>query len=125
MIVNFLYTQVKVKVDRPLGSKHPKYNFVYLVNYGFISNTIVGDGGEIDAYILGEFEPLETYEGKVIAVIKRSDDIEDRLVVSNQPYTTEQIYALIEFQERFFTTQIITKNNIGISNPQPSIKFQH
>ncbi|MET4561321.1 inorganic diphosphatase [Lysinibacillus parviboronicapiens] len=125
MIMNYLYTQVKVKVDRPLGSKHPKYNFVYLVNYGFIPNTIARDGGGIDAYILGEFEPLETYEGKVIAVIKRRDDIEDKLVVSNRFYTTEQICALIEFQERFFSAQIITEFNLGISISQPSNKLHH
>ena len=116
---------MNLKVDRPLGSKHPKYNFVYLVNYGFIPNTIARDGGGIDAYILGEFEPLETYEGKVIAVIKRRDDIEDKLVVSNRFYTTEQICALIEFQERFFSAQIITEFNLGISISQPSNKLHH
>ena len=60
---SYLGKLVKVKIDRPLGSKHPKHNFIYPLNYGFIPNTIAGDGEEIDAYIIGEFEPLETYEG--------------------------------------------------------------
>ena len=38
---------VKVKIDRPLGSKHPKHGFIYPVNYGFIPNTMSGDGEEL------------------------------------------------------------------------------
>ena len=39
-----LYTQylgkdVKVVMDRPLGSKHPKHGFKYEVNYGFVKNS--------------------------------------------------------------------------------------
>lgn len=108
MLESYLNKQVVVRVDRPLGSKHPKHNYVYSVNYGYVPNTISGDGEEIDAYILGEFEPIETYEGKVIAVVKRKNDFEDKLVVSNKVYSIEQISALIEFQERFFDTEIIT-----------------
>lgn len=106
---NYLGKLVKVKVDRPLGSKHPKHNFIYSLNYGFIPNTISGDGEEIDAYIIGEFEPLETYEGYVVAIIKRINDIEDKLVVCKElnKYNNEQIKALVEFQERFFESTII------------------
>lgn len=53
---SYLGKFVKVKIDRPLGSKHPKHNFIYPLNYGFIPNTIAGDGEEIDAYIIGEFK---------------------------------------------------------------------
>lgn len=107
---NYLGKLVKVKVDRPLGSKHPKHNFIYSLNYGFIPNTISGDGEEIDVYIIGEFEPLETYEGYVVAIIKRINDIEDKLVVCKElnKYNKEQIKALVEFQERFFESTIIT-----------------
>lgn len=107
MVSDYLHKQVKVKIDRPLGSKHPRHHFIYLLNYGYIPGTISGDGMEVDAYVLGEFEPLETYEGKVIAVVIRHDDVEDKLVVSNKHYTSEQIRALIEFQERFFQINII------------------
>lgn len=43
---------IGVKIDRELGSKHPKHGFIYPVNYGFIPNTISGDGEEIDCYVL-------------------------------------------------------------------------
>ncbi|MGM0921335.1 MAG: inorganic diphosphatase [Bacillota bacterium] len=107
MLTNYLYKRITVKVDRPLGSKHPKYNFVYPLNYGYISDTMADDGEEIDAYILGEFEPLESYEGQVIAIVKRNNDVENKLIVSNKHYSPEQIKALIEFQERYFETEII------------------
>lgn len=50
----YLGKLVKVKVDRSLGSKHPKHDFIYSLNYGFIPNTIAGDGEEIDVYIIGD-----------------------------------------------------------------------
>ena len=37
---------IGVKIDRELGSKHPKHGFIYPVNYGFVPNTISGDGEE-------------------------------------------------------------------------------
>ena len=107
---SYLGKLVKVKIDRPLGSKHPKHNFIYSLNYGFIPNTIAEDGEEIDVYIIGEFEPLETYEGYVVAIIKRTNDVEDKLVVCKElnKYNKEQIRALVEFQEKFFESTIIT-----------------
>ena len=107
---SYLGKLVKVKIDRPLSSKHPKHNFIYPLNYGFIPNTIAGDGEEIDAYIIGEFEPLETYEGYVVAIIKRVNDVEDKLVVCKDlnKYNKDQINALVEFQERFFESTIKT-----------------
>ncbi len=98
---------VSVKMDRPLGSKHPKHGFVYPVNYGFIPNTISGDGEELDAYVLGEFKPLDEFRGKVIAIIHRTNDNDDKLVVSNKNYTDEQIRALTEFQEQWFKSEIL------------------
>ncbi|SHH90234.1 Inorganic pyrophosphatase [Caloranaerobacter azorensis DSM 13643] len=105
----YLGKKVVVVIDRPLGSKHPEHEFIYPINYGYLSNTVSGDGEEIDAYVLGEFKPLESYEGYVIAIIQRKDDNEDKLVVSKDlnMYNRDQIRALVEFQERFFETEII------------------
>lgn len=57
--IEFLNKKVTVKMDRPMGSKHPKHGFIYPVNYGYIPNTLSGDGEELDAYVLGVFEPLQ------------------------------------------------------------------
>jgi inorganic pyrophosphatase len=107
--VNFLNKIVDVKMDRPLGSKHPKHGFVYEVNYGFVPGTISGDGEELDAYVLGEHKPLETFSGRVIAVIHRLNDDDDKLVVvaDGKNYSDEQIEALVEFQEQWFKHEIL------------------
>ena len=99
---------VKVKIDRPLGSKHPKFDMIYPVNYGYIPGTISEDGEELDAYVLGVFEPIKEFTGKCIAVIKRLNDNDDKLIVvpEDKMYTKEQISALTEFQERYFESEI-------------------
>ena len=78
---NYLNKIVSVKIDRPLGSKHPKHGFIYPVNYGFIPNTISGDNEELDCYVLGIFEPVDSFSGRCIAIIHRINDNDDKLVV--------------------------------------------
>lgn len=105
----YLGEMVKVVMDRPLGSKHPNCELVYPVNYGYIPSTISGDGEEIEAYVLGEDKPVETFEGYVVAIVHRTNDNEDKLVVCKNfnMYNEEQIKELTEFQERFFKSEII------------------
>lgn len=100
---------VDVVMDRPLGTKHPKHGFIYEVNYGYIPNTVSGDGEELDAYVLGEHKPLEKFTGQVIAIIHRTNDDDDKLIVvrEGKNYTDEQIRALTEFQEQWFESVII------------------
>lgn len=100
---------ISVKIDRELGSKHPKHGFIYPVNYGFVPNTISGDGEEIDCYVLGVFEPIKDFTGKCIAVIHRINDDDDKLVIipKDKNYSNDAIEALVEFQERFFEHIII------------------
>ena len=40
-IKSFLNKTLTAKIDKPIGSKHPKHEFIYPLNYGYISNTIV------------------------------------------------------------------------------------
>ena len=100
---------VFVKIDREFGSKHPKHGFIYPVNYGFVPDTISGDGEELDCYVLGVFEPVKEFKGKCIAVIHRTNDIDDKLVIvpENKEYSDDAIEALVEFQERFFEHIIV------------------
>ena len=106
---DYLGKTVDVIIDRPMGSKHPKHGFIYPVNYGYIPNTISGDKEELDAYLLGVFEPVTKYEEAiVIAYIHRTNDNDDKLIVVPKGcnYTNDQIIALTEFQERFFDSVI-------------------
>ena len=106
---DYLGKTISIKIDRKLGSKHPKHGFIYTVNYGYVPDTISGDGEELDAYLLGVFEPVEEYTGKVIAIIHRTNDNDDKLIVvdKNNNYTDDQIRALTEFQEQYFESIII------------------
>lgn len=107
----YLGEELTIKIDRPFGSKHPKHGFIYPVNYGYVPDTISGDGEELDAYLLGVFKPVEEYRGKCIAVIHRTDDNDDKLIVvpEDKNYSDDAIEALVEFQEQFFKHKLIRK----------------
>ena len=106
---DFLNKIVTVKMDRPFGCKHPQHGFIYPVNYGYLPGIISGDGEELDAYVLGEHKPLDEFTGRVIAIIHRINDDDDKLVVmaDGRNYTDDQIRALTEFQEQYFKSEII------------------
>lgn len=55
----WLGRRVRVVIDRPLGSLHP-------------------DGEELDAYVVGPETPVVEYEGEVVGVVLRADDVEDK-----------------------------------------------
>ena len=101
---------VKVIVDRPLGTYHPEHKDIYYsVNYGYIEGIIAADEEEQDAYILGINEPIKAFEGKVIAIIHRIDDVEDKWIVAPEGIllTKDEIMQQVAFQEQFFKTEII------------------
>ena len=108
---DYLGKTINIKIDRPFGSKHPKHGFIYPVNYGYVPNTISGDGEELDCYLLGVFEPVHEYTAKCIAIIHRTDDDDDKLVVvpDGKEYSNDAIDALTEFQEQYFKHIIIRK----------------
>ncbi len=100
---------VTVTVDRPMGSIHPNHpDIVYPVNYGYIKGTLATDGEEQDAYILGLDGPVERLTGRVIAIILRMDDIEDKWVVApiGRTFTAEEIADAVRFQEQYFQTEL-------------------
>jgi len=109
----YLGKAVTVKMDRPLGNKHPEWNFIYPVNYGFVPNTKAPDGKELDAYVLGVSKPIKEFTGICIAIIHRTNDDDDKLVIApeGKNYSDEEIIKLTEFQESFFESKIIRKNN--------------
>ena len=105
----FLGKVVHIEIDRPLGSRHPEHGFIYPINYGFVPGVPAPDGDDLDAYVLGIFEPLDTFTGRCIAIIHRLDDDDDKLVIvpEGKAYSDEQILALTEFQERFFEPTVL------------------
>ena len=100
---------VTVTVDRPLGSYHPEHkDMYYSINYGYVEGIMAPDGEEQDAYILGIDVPVDAFRGKIIAVVHRNDDVEDKWVVcpDNMTYSEEEIRKQIDFQEKYFDSYI-------------------
>ena len=95
-------------IDRPVD---PKHGFVYPVNYGYVAAVIAPDGDELDAYLLGVHQPVESAKGIVIAVVHRRDDDDDKLVVVPEGVTLDdaEIKAAVDFQERFFASDVLRR----------------
>ena len=107
---------VKVTVDRPMGTYHPKHKDIYYpINYGYIEGIMASDGEEQDAYILGVNKPVEEFTGKVIAIIHRLNDVEDKWVVvpEDKLYSKEKIDEQVQFQEKYFEHEILCERLNG------------
>ncbi|MDO4941004.1 MAG: inorganic pyrophosphatase [Erysipelotrichaceae bacterium] len=101
---------VKGTIDRPIGSHHPKYNdMIYPVNYGYVQGIYAEDGEQQDVYVLGVDEPISSFEGIVIGIYHRFNDVEDKWIVSvdNRNYSDEEILKKISFQEQYFKGELI------------------
>jgi inorganic pyrophosphatase len=105
----YLGKKVHIVIDRPLGSKHPKHNFVYETNYGFVPNTKAPDGEELDAYLLGVKESVKEADGICIAVAHRNNDDDDKLIIVPEgiKISKDEIAKAISFQEKWFDTEIV------------------
>ena len=109
-LIGYLNKEVDIIIDRPLNSTHPKYkDTVYPVNYGYIPNTKNDDSEEIDVYVLGIDKPLKTFNGKVIAIIYRLNDNDDKLIAAPKNYnpSDNEIQQAVEFQEKYFKYKIL------------------
>lgn len=105
----YLNQVVDVKIDRALGTAHPKYpDMIYPLNYGFIPDTKSGDGEELDAYVLGVSQPVEQYQGRCVAIIHRLKDNDDKLIVVPEGLepSDADIRLATHFQEQYFESEI-------------------
>ena len=66
------------------------------------------DGEEQDAYILGVDVPVEEFVGKVIAVIHRNNDVEEKWVIAPEgaSFTVDEIIEQVRFQEQYFDIEV-------------------
>lgn len=108
---SFLGKTVDLIIDRPIGSMHPEYpNLIYPVNYGYIPDVFSSDGKELDVYLLGVDIPVSEYTARIIGIIHRLSDAEDKLVAApeNVPFTKKTIAEAVQFQEQYFNIRIET-----------------
>lgn len=80
-----------VQIDRPKGSRHPRFgDFVYPLDYGFLVDTVAGDGGGIDVWLgSGNRDDLV---GVLVAVDGSKRDVELKLLLGCTAH--EQAVAL-------------------------------
>ena len=110
LVESYLGISVTIGIDRPVGYVHRKgeKTLVYPINYGYIPGVLGGDGEELDVFLLGVDEPVESFTGRVIGIAYRADDVEDKLIMSPEgmQFTAEQIAELVRFQEKYYHTTI-------------------
>ena len=67
------------------------------------------DGEEQDAYILGVNEPVKKFTGKIIAIVRRKDGIEEKWVVvpAGMLLSKDDINDQNHFQYQYFDSKIV------------------
>ena len=108
LVWSFLGEKVHVEMDRPIGTEHPKHpGLYYPINYGYVPGVLGGDGEELDVYVLGVSEPIEAFDGRVIGIVHRQDDNEDKLVAApdGRIFDQAQIAQQVYFQEKYYHSE--------------------
>jgi len=110
LVEPYLGRSVHVIIDRPMGYVHTKenYSITYPINYGYIPDVFGGDGEELDVYLLGINEPVKEYTARIIGVVYRINDVEDKLVAAPEGVCLNQaeIAQHVHFQEQYYETYI-------------------
>ncbi len=109
-VKSYLGKVIHIGIDRPIGYVHKKGEKVlhYPINYGYIPGVLGGDGEELDVYLLGVTEPVTEYTCKVIGIVHRENDVEDKLIAAPEgmSFTAEEMAKAIHFQEKYYDTYI-------------------
>lgn len=107
---SFLGKTVTMSVDRPIGYVHKKsgYELTYAINYGYIPGVFGGDGEELDVYLIGVNERVRSFEGRIVGIVHRNDDVEDKLIMApiGVSVTREAAERAVHFQEQYYDSHI-------------------
>jgi tRNA nucleotidyltransferase (CCA-adding enzyme) len=96
-----LGTFVRVRVTNPIHSLNTQFGYEYKLNYGNIEGKKPFSGSCAGAYIVGVDTPVRTFDGKVVAAVKRNDGTTAYIVSpKNVKYICHQIEDAIEFAEK-------------------------
>ena len=108
----YLGQTLTIEIDRPVGYVHRKgeKTLVYPINYGYIPGVLGGDGEELDVFLLGVDQPVATYTGRIVGIVYRADDVEDKLIMApdGMDLTVEEMTAAVYFQEKYYDSHVET-----------------
>lgn len=114
LVRSYLGKTVRIEIDRPVGYIHKKekYSLLYNINYGYIPGVIGGDGEELDVYLLGVDTPVSEYTCRIVGIVHRKNDVEDKLIAAPEGIfpTREEMESAVYFQEQYYDTVIETAN---------------
>lgn len=89
-----LVNENSVKIDRPAGSVHPRYNeIVYPLDYGYLEGTTSGDGAEIDVWVGSENSTEVTGIAVTVDTLKKDSEI--KLLLGCNEKDKEKIACII------------------------------
>ena len=121
-VEGYLGKDVYIEIDRPIGYVHRKgeKTLVYPINYGYIPDVLGGDGEELDVFLIGVDESVASYTGRIIGIVYRADDVEDKLVMapSNKLFCAEEIARAVYFQEKYYQSTIRALDGSSVSVSQ-------
>ena len=103
-----LLKRLKVEMNGAVTGAMQERGIVYPLNYGYIPGVLGGDGEELDVYLLGVNEPVESFTGRIIGIAHRADDVEDKLIMAplDMNFTREEVERAVHFQEQYYDTYI-------------------
>ena len=96
LMLDELLAKYKIVIDRPKGSKHPKYqDYIYPLDYGFLEGTSSSDGAGIDVWI-GSSQ-VKQVNGIISSVDLKKGDLEIKILYS---CTFEEIMTIYKDHNR-------------------------
>ena len=110
-VYSYLGKTVTIGIDRPIGFVHEKKDgtkLTYPINYGYIPGVLGGDDEELDVYLLGVDHPVESYTCRIIGIVHRKNDVEDKLVGAPEgvSFTADEMMQTVLFQEKYYDSYV-------------------
>ena len=109
LVRSYLGKMVDIEIDRPLGSTHPKHEkTIYKLNYGYVPGVMGGDGKELDVYLMGVYRPVKRFRARIIGIVHRRHDKEDKLVAAprGMEFHQAEIEEAVRFCEKYFPSYV-------------------
>ena len=112
-VKSYLGKTVTIGIDRPIGYVHVKgeKTLVYPINYGYIPGVLGGDDEELDVYLLGVDHPVESYTCRIVGIVHRKNDVEDKLIGAPEgiAFSANEMLQAVVFQEKYYDSYVETE----------------
>lgn len=82
-----------IQIDRPQGSKHPRYpDLFYPHDYGYLKNTVTTDGGGLDVWLCSRSKAR--LDGIICTVDLNKKDVEIKLLIG---CSEDELLTILKF----------------------------